>query len=137
MKERRGTMRGVFAIAMTVVLSCAGAAGALHQMGTGGHSGDSDKDRPDKTGKVSGVVTDRGGNPVARALIMLKEAEDSEETLAEAISDHDGSFLMEDVEEGVYVVVVRKMGFETLVQKEVPVLAGREIQLRLVLHPSP
>lgn len=129
-------MRGL-TMAMMVVLSFAGAAGALAQNGTGGSSSASDKDRGDEQGKVSGVVTDRGGAPVARALIMLKEREDSEEVVAEAISDHDGSFAMEKVDEGVYVVVVRKMGFETLVQKDVPVLAGREIELRLLLRPSP
>jgi len=127
-------MRGCFAITAMVVLLFGFVVGADEQDGAGGHSRRTDKDVRDETGDVSGVVTDGDGSPVAHALILLKEDEEADENFGETVSARDGSFFMEDVEAGVYVVVVRKMGFDALVQKGVPVLAGQEIQLRLVVQ---
>ena len=135
-------MRGLFMITATVVLLLAGVAQAQESEGSvqadqsvqGGNSQRPGGERHENTGDVRGFVTDGDGNPVANAEIFFKTDEDSEENVAEAESELDGSFRMEDIEAGVYVVVVGKRGFEALIQKGVPVIAGQEIELRLVVE---
>ena len=129
-------MRGLFMITATVVLLLAGVVQAQESEGSvpSGNSQRPGVGSNENKGDVSGFVTDGDGNPVTSAEIFLKTHEDSEKNVAEAESELDGSFLMEDVEAGVYVVVVGKRGFEALIQKGVPVIAGQEIELRLVVQ---
>lgn len=88
----------------------------------------------EQTGDLSGVVTDAKGHPIVGADVELLENEDDDEPIAEAETDINGRFELLEVDAGTYVLTVGKLGFDALVHKGVPILAGQELSLRLVVR---
>jgi trimeric autotransporter adhesin len=79
---------------------------------------------------IAGKVVDSKGAPIAGASVRISKGEQSK--LAEAISEIDGTFLIEKLTAGVYRVTVETVGFATAAQEAVD--ASSEASAKLVLQ---
>ena len=61
--------------------------------------------------RVEGSLRDQETNPVAYANVILL-AEDSTSVIKGVVSEENGDFLLENIEDGKYVIKVSFIGFE-------------------------
>lgn len=85
---------------------------------------------PAITGKIAGKVTDTNGNGLPGANVIL------EGTQRGSASDADGNYFILSVPPGQYAVRAQMMGYQTVVQKNVLVQAGRTTTLNFSLNPT-
>jgi len=88
-----------------------------------------------QVGAVAGVVVDAAGRPVADAAVLLLRPPDS---MAVRVigTDRLGRFRFAGLAPGRWAVRAVRIGFDTA-QAEAAVLAGQEVELRLLLTPRP
>ncbi|NOX37467.1 MAG: TonB-dependent receptor [Calditrichaeota bacterium] len=83
-----------------------------------------------QTGKIIGVVKDDvTRNPLAGANVYLKD------TRMGTTTDEDGTFLLENIAEGSYELIVDFLGYKTF-QKTVTVKKDETVQLEILLVPA-
>lgn len=73
-------------------------------------------------GTINGTVTDEKGLPIPGAAVLLKKRSDSS-LYKSNISNGDGAFSLELIEQGQYELEIRMIGYETLVKKDILVTA--------------
>ncbi|TVZ26511.1 outer membrane receptor protein involved in Fe transport [Gillisia sp. Hel_I_86] len=66
---------------------------------------------------IKGIIMDEQQNPVPFANVILLQATDSTTVYKGAVSNEDGSFLLEDVEGNTYVLEVRFVGYENYLKQ--------------------
>jgi iron complex outermembrane receptor protein len=71
-----------------------------------------------QTGNISGTITNGNANPLMGVNVML------EDTAFGAVTKQNGTFFLQDIPEGNYVLQLSYTGFET-VEKRVSVIAGQ------------
>ena len=69
----------------------------------------------DDIGSVSGTVLDQTSQPVAYAAIVIK-SKDGQTTITGGITLDDGTFEIEKLAEGEYILEVQFIGYETYTQ---------------------
>ena len=78
------------------------------------------------TGKIEGKVTLEDGMPMSGATVYIKTLDKG------TVTDFDGNFILDDIEEGLYDVSISYVGFETVMQS-VTVSAGQTTTLNTTL----
>ncbi len=81
--------------------------------------------------ELRGRVVDSGGAPVAGANVAAQAASSFGSEDARATTDPDGTFVMEGLADSRYVVVARKPGMVTAVERDVQVPASAPLTLTL------
>ncbi|HEY8483321.1 MAG TPA: TonB-dependent receptor [Longimicrobiales bacterium] len=79
-------------------------------------------------GRITGVVTDDGGQPLSGASVVV------EGTQLGALTDSNGRFLIAGVPSGTYRVTVSLLGYETRTVEGVVVTAGQDATLNVQLQ---
>lgn len=81
------------------------------------------------TGTVAGTATDETGAPVVAATVTLT----GPKTYSTA-TDAKGHFSIAGIEPGLYLVFVRKAGYDTASRSDFAVIAGQSATLAIVMH---
>ena len=82
-------------------------------------------------GSIVGYVVNIEGNPIKSAKVQLKGIK--KKTTMIATSDEDGYFLFDDLESGVYMVIVRKRSYRK-VSERITLDEGEEKEMEIVLR---
>ena len=81
-------------------------------------------------GSIVGYVVNIEGDPIKSAKVQLKRIKKKTMT---ATSDEDGYFLFDDLESGVYMVIVRKRSYRK-VSERITLDEGEEKEMEIVLR---
>ncbi|MGH7537592.1 MAG: YfbK domain-containing protein [Gemmatimonadales bacterium] len=86
---------------------------------------------PPDTGRIAGHVRDAGGTAVARAQVVVVG------TSFRAVTDRSGSYLIDKVPVGTYLLRAQSVGYSPTAVHGVRVVAGQTVTADVVLQPSP
>lgn len=82
--------------------------------------------------EITGVVLDPAGTPLAQARVMVQTSATANEFFAtETTTSEDGTFVVEELAPGRYIVVAESAGFRPVEQWETQAGTGRDVVLRL------
>lgn len=76
--------------------------------------------------KITGTITDSSNNPIPSAIVSLPEIH------KETSTDKDGKFILTNIPQGNFKLIISFIGYETHMQNVL--LSGNEIQLSIVLN---
>ena len=81
------------------------------------------------TGAITGTALDESGSPVSGASVMIRGGQTYTTT-----TDAKGSFTVENIEPGLYIVSIRKAGYETATQPDFAIFSGEVEKVAVTMH---
>lgn len=81
---------------------------------------------------LQGRVSDADGSPIAGAQVIIRQPD--AKLSQTAVTREDGSYLLESLTPGIYVVTIRKTGYAELIQEKVVASVGEPLRLDLRLR---
>ncbi|MBT1707254.1 TonB-dependent receptor [Fulvivirgaceae bacterium PWU5] len=82
-----------------------------------------------QTGSIRGTILDKAGEPAIGLMVKIKDLS------LGAASDQNGSFVIENVAPGNYILLITGIGFQSI-QQSIHVAAGEESAISLHVEPS-